>query len=68
MLTRAKSANVGFSQVVHFTDNLNEVSIHRDSPVWFVHWLAIHTASPVCLYVDWLYTGLDGTYYNSVFL
>jgi len=28
----------------------------------------IPRASPVCLYVDWLYTGLDGTYYNSVFL
>ena len=47
----------------------NEVSIHRaTSPVWFVHWLAIHRASPVPIYAIWLYTGLNRTYYSSVFL
>ena len=45
-----------------------EVSIHRASPVWFVHWLAIHRASPVPIYAIWLYTGLDRTYYSFVFL
>jgi len=35
-----------------------EVSIHRASPVWFVHWLAIHRVSPVPIYAIWLYTGL----------
>jgi len=39
-----------------------EVSIHRASPVWFVHWLAIHRASPVPIYAIWLYTGLDRTF------
>ena len=49
---------------------VNEVSIHRASPVWFVHWLAIYTglASPVPIYAIWLYTGLDRTYYSFVFL
>ena len=45
-----------------------EVSIHKASPVWFVHWLAIHRASPVPIYAIWLYTGLDRTYYSFVFL
>ena len=45
-----------------------EVSIHRASPVWFVHWLAIHRASPVPIYAIWLYTGLARTYYSFVFL
>ena len=49
-------------------DYFREVSIHRASPVWFVHWLAIHRASPVPIYVIWLYTGLDRTYYSFVFL
>ena len=55
----------------HTTDKTNkayEVSIHRASPVWFVHWLAIHRASPVPIYAIWLYTGLDRTYYSFVFL
>ena len=50
------------------TNYRNELSIHRASPVWFVHWLAIHMASPVPIYPIWLYTGLDRTYYSSVFL
>ena len=50
-------------------DNIKlEVSIHRASPVWFIHWLAIHRASPVPIYTIWLYTGLDRTYYSFVFL
>jgi len=28
--------------------------------------VSIHRASPVCFYIRWLYTRLDGTYYSSV--
>ena len=45
----------------------SQVSIHRASPVWFLHWLAMHRASPVAIYPIWLYTGLDRTYYSSYF-
>jgi len=47
------------------SQQLSEGSVYTQ---WFVHWLAIHRASPVPIYAIWLYTGLDRTYYSFVFL